>query len=306
MDNEINVIWVDDQHEEMKPFVLNAIQNNIKLTPFKSKVSAAENLKKHHKIYDAIILDACIIESDEDKIPDTQWSLELYNSYINNKIDLPVLVSSGNIPVDEEKMYLKTFGRIYKKGTEDEELFQSIKSKVQDNPNYLIRKKYSDLFNILNKLDSITSKVQQDFLIILKLIKEKDFNSEHILNPLRKLLESLIYAINKKEKNLIPEIMIIKMSLNAIGYYFNGIPQKNPSFKSFGFAKKKFDEIPGQIFLSLCKILNAESHATKPDQFDWSSEIYSNRLAVSSSLMMVDLYVYVFKIYLPSINKDEV
>lgn len=42
------------------------------------------------------------------------------------------------------------------------------------------------------------------------------------------------------------------------------------------------------------------------DQFDWNSEIYSNRLAVSSSLMMVDLYVYVFKIYLPSINKDEV
>ena len=147
--------------------------------------------------------------------------------------------------------------------------------------------------------------VQQDFLIILKLIEEKDFNSEHIFNPLRKLLENLIYAINEKQKHLIPEFLIERKSLNAIAYHFNRIPQRNDSLPKFDPIKIKFDDIPGQIFLSLCKILNAKSHATKPDQFDWSSEIYSNRLAVASSLMMVDIYVYVFKIYLPSINQDQ-
>jgi response regulator RpfG family c-di-GMP phosphodiesterase len=63
-DKKYNILWIDDEHEKLVGFKLQARQKGIILTAFKSKDAGIAELQVNYSSYDAILLDAKFFENE--------------------------------------------------------------------------------------------------------------------------------------------------------------------------------------------------------------------------------------------------
>ena len=66
MSNKIyNILWVDDEHEDMPAFKRSALDFDLKLFPFKSLDAGMAELERNLILYDGVLLDAKFFEKEE-------------------------------------------------------------------------------------------------------------------------------------------------------------------------------------------------------------------------------------------------
>lgn len=200
MDEKIyNILWIDDEHEELSGIKGRARRNGLILKPFKS-LKGIEELEKNYSAYDGILLDAKFIEKETDKpgSEDTDFSIQAKDRILQIPKKFEFFVLTGQAEAYEDKTFGKVFKRVYRKGIDAdiEQLFNDLKEAADASPDTQIRHRYQRVFDAC----TINYLGEDSVITLLNIIKnaEKDTidDSKDFFLGLRKLLELLFAKLN--------------------------------------------------------------------------------------------------------------
>ena len=214
----INVLWIDDNPEQFEEFLDDAEDEGLHITVSKTVESGLKELEDRNKIYEAIILDAnCMISDEIREVPQlVALSHAIAGIYIRN-INLPWFVYTGGgyegeealrhmIPQQYRNWDEKQW---YDKPGEEYELFNAIRKAVENREDSYLMESYPEAFKICGN---------QELLDVLRRIDTKSFQrDETIPNTIRcltdkicdYLYENSIYPEQYKTSNKIKECSIL-------------------------------------------------------------------------------------------------
>ena len=217
MSNKVyNILWVDDEHEDMPAFKRLALDFDLKLVPFKSLDAGMAELERNLVLYDSVLLDAKFFEKEDD-VADTEDTDYVHRAkerilQLPKKFDIHIL--TGQAEAFDSSDFKKAFKKVFKKGiSEDvEALFNSLKVSAEGQLDFQIRNEYKRVFEIGND-KYLGSKIYEPISNLLKQIKTtNDFEpTKDNLLPLRKIIENSFDRLF--ELSIIPE-EIYKTGLN--------------------------------------------------------------------------------------------
>ncbi|MDI5895744.1 hypothetical protein [Flavobacterium algoritolerans] len=217
MSNKVyNILWVDDEHEDMPAFKRLALDFDLKLVPFKSLDAGMAELERNLVLYDSVLLDAKFFEKEDD-VADTEDTDYVHRAkerilQLPKKFDIHIL--TGQAEAFDSSDFKKAFKKVFKKGiSEDvEALFNNLKVSAEGQLDFQIRNEYKRVFEIGNE-KYLGSKIYEPISNLLKQIKTtNDFEpTKDNLLPLRKIIENSFDILF--ELSIIPE-EIYKTGLN--------------------------------------------------------------------------------------------
>ena len=210
MENQIKVLWLDDQHEKMSSFKIYASKSGIELEAFTSFEEGFSHLEKNLYQFDVILLDGLFFEN-KGQAENTENVRGLGKSVtriveLKSKKVFPWFILSGKTSFTQnENDLLRAYdARCYDKSNPDdiEQLFDDIKTAAANQPVTQIRHKYSRVLEAFNgKYLGVES-----FQSMIKLIKKAEFSEDVMpqndFNEIRQNLENLFSRLSKL--NLIP------------------------------------------------------------------------------------------------------
>lgn len=218
------ILWIDDEHEELKSLIGQAKAKEIELVPFKSFNRGIEELEKNYLFYDAVLLDAKIFENENDikGSEDTEFSIRAKEKILKLPKAFEIFVLTGQSEVYTDNTYKKVFKKVYRKAIASDinRLFTDLTESAQKQTDTQIRLEFIDIFKLCN--ENYLGKELSG--IILRIIKESKNPAEiyqNRYNDLRKIIESLYKVLNKH--SLIPdEVFNSKNWISQCTYFLNG------------------------------------------------------------------------------------
>ena len=217
MSNKVyNILWVDDEHEDMPAFKRLALDFDLKLVPFKSLDAGMAELERNLVLYDSVLLDAKFFEKEDD-VADTEDTDYVHRAkerilQLPKKFDIHIL--TGQAEAFDSSDFKKAFKKVFKKGiSEDVDAqFNSLRGAAEGQLDFQIRNEYKRVFEIGNE-KYLGSKIYEPITNLLKQIKStNDFEpTKDNLLPLRKIIENSFDKLF--ELGIIPE-EIYKAGLN--------------------------------------------------------------------------------------------
>lgn len=203
-----NILWIDDEHdhEDMLPFIMLAENNNIHIDGYSNYKAGFEALENNFNHYDAILLDALFFEDEQSETVNPKGlgaSIARINELKARK-SFPHFVLSGQASfTDVENAFLdaNNLECYNKKNLEDlKRILDDIKNASDQQETTQLKHKYPNVFAICEEkyLDS------KHFDRILQLVKDVESPSQikvaqDMLNPMRKIIESLFSKLNELE-----------------------------------------------------------------------------------------------------------
>jgi hypothetical protein len=145
------ILWLDDQHEKMKPFKLQAKQLGIELICFKS-VDGLDELEKNYKIFDGILLDAKFFERESDQ--SGAESIKALAKAKERIIQLPKkfnpFVLTGQLKLYNDDTFNLLFPNYYRKGNDDDvtQLFADLIREAENLEDTQIKHSHGDVFEV--------------------------------------------------------------------------------------------------------------------------------------------------------------
>ena len=217
MSNKVyNILWVDDEHEDMPAFKRLALDFDLKLVPYKSLDAGMAELERNLVLYDSVLLDAKFFEKEDD-VPDTEDTDYVHRAkerilQLPKKFDIHIL--TGQAEAFDSSDFKKAFKKVFKKGISEDvdALFNSLRGAAEGQLDFQIRNEYKRVFEIGNE-KYLGSKIYEPITNLLKQIKStNDFEpTKDNLLPLRKIIENSFDKLF--ELGIIPE-EIYKAGLN--------------------------------------------------------------------------------------------
>jgi len=211
--NPLNILYIEDEQKDCERLQMDANIYRIQLTHKTNLEEGIETFKKKgEKFFDGIILDAlCLIKRD-DSIPKKGHVLKAWKEFHTLAPHLPKAVFTGETAFakDLNELLEETDVKIFNKGNRDD-VERMLKMFVDDSKNNVNRKiasRYADVFEIFDKgyLDL------SDREALLECIKTIDSNDDtkikNALAGIRRLLESIYIAINKIDKDMVPDDLV--------------------------------------------------------------------------------------------------
>lgn len=199
--NKYTVLWIDDKHDtEAKTFKLLASNYGVKLDSYKSLNKGLEILEKKYLDYDAIILDGFFLENENDtpgteNIINTRKAIDRIEK-LPKKI--PYFLLSGLIDQNEDRGNALSTKRVYdrKSGDEQKELLKDLTFLAENQPEFLIKTKYSDILIICTD-KYLGDDYLRELMEILKVVEGYTMPERYwnYLNDLRQIIESIFWSI---------------------------------------------------------------------------------------------------------------
>jgi hypothetical protein len=152
MAKKYKVLWIDDKHEELSGFKLQAAQNGIVLNSFKSRKAGMAELEQNYPFYDGVLLDAKFFEDEDDAVGSED--LAALNAAKEKLFQLPkkfeVFVLTGQAQLFEDKTFNTFVPRYYRKGIAEDinKLFTDIKQAADNQIETQIRHENPEVFEI--------------------------------------------------------------------------------------------------------------------------------------------------------------
>ena len=215
VEKRYNILWIDDKHQELKGFKMQAKINGISLFAFKSMNAGLAELENNSKFYDSILLDAIFLENENDESGSEDLSnLEKTKDRIlqlSKKFERFIL--TGQQQLFNDRTFKSFYPKIYRKGIpkDIDKLFEAIKTSADQQLITQIKHEFQDV------LDSCSEKYigKKNYNTLLELLvylkSDEVFNSEK-LNTIRKIFEAFLYA--SERYNLFPKFYFNKRELN--------------------------------------------------------------------------------------------
>lgn len=193
-----NVLWIEDEPEKQDGFEDQAFLEDVFLFQFSTSKSGIEELQANLESYDAIVLDAKGFEESEDELAGLsglQNSIKAINALSVKK---PYFIFSGYLDQEEygvARDMLKN-EEIFKKGSDNQRLFQRIKEEADKQIDTQIRHENQLLFNAIEDYSKDDKKT---ILQILKAVKTggSDLSDNLYFTPIRLILEQMFRKANK-------------------------------------------------------------------------------------------------------------
>jgi hypothetical protein len=198
-DKLYNILWIDDQYEELSALHRTATDYGIKLFPYKSMNGGCGELEKNYSLYDAILLDAKFFENEDD-VPgteDTKWVHQAKDRILQLDKKFEYFVLTGQAKAYASEEFNNAFKYVFEKGKSKDldELFERLVNAANNQIETQIRHENSILFQALKTYDI---EVTKTLLKILKGIKigSSGFDDQLYFTQLRIILEHLFRKAN--------------------------------------------------------------------------------------------------------------
>lgn len=206
-----NVLWIDDQPENISQLPNQAADHDIRLTNFTSVEAGFEELKKDLYRYDAILLDARSFEK-KGQVPGTEHERALDQARdeimrLHDQKVFPYFVFTGQESLQNDKSFNERYaGRYFKKNSieETERLFDAIKKEVDAQPETQLRARYAPAFAACT--DTTLGETAGRLLVkVLQAVEKPQSNhgDDDTFNTLRQLVEAFFQALHSHK--LLPD-----------------------------------------------------------------------------------------------------
>jgi len=295
-----NILWIDDEHEDLTSTKGRAKSNGINLIGFKSLNSGMSELERNFHFYDGILLDAKFYENDDDVAgsEDTDNVHRAKERLLQLGKKFEIFVYTGQAEAFEDKTFNKAFKKVYKKGSSDERdrLFNDIKISAATQEDTQIRHSYKRVFDVCNE-KYIGELAGQDILNLLKVNDET--NIDNHFNAIRKVVEDLFIAYNKF--NLLPaEFVNPGVALNESSKFLSGKGSDGSLFSEKGYQHLEETHLPKQIAFYLRSILSVTQAGSHRSDIDLHvKSIKTPYLLQSVFFQLLDVLAW-FKMYVDS------
>ena len=296
-----NILWIDDEHEDLLSTKGRAKRHGIKLIPFKSANAGMRELEDNYPFYDGVLFDAKILENENDE----KGSDDTFNVHrakerlLQLDKQFEIFILTGQAEAYNDKTFNKAFLKVYKKGNDDvmDKLFQDIKEAADKQKDTQIRKEHKKVFEVCTE-QYIGENASKDVLFLLKV---EDFeNTENLLNTLRKIVEDLIIAFYKFD--LIPlEFVSPNVALKQSSIFLAGQKQHEKTDKAYKQYKHLEEtHLPRHIADTLKYILTIIQPASHRSAIDQHLKTMKTPYLFKSLLNQLFEIVVWFKTYIDS------
>jgi hypothetical protein len=154
MPKKYNILWIDDEHEKMSGFKIQAADNDIMLNAFKSRNAGIAELLKKYILYDGVIFDAKFFE-DEDDASGSE-DLGALNKAKESLVQLPkkfeMFVLTGQAHLFQDKTFNTFVPKYFRKGIADDinKLFAELKQSADRQVDTQIRHNHQEMFSVFS------------------------------------------------------------------------------------------------------------------------------------------------------------
>lgn len=193
----VRVLWIDDQYKEQSLVDFAQMKYDIEVVPFDLRVTGMAELEKNIDKYDAVILDANMLDESIDEKPNT---VGLWNSIFKLKelkgekyfVPFVIYTAQPGLLSDEQFRAVTKGIDIYFKGKDNDKMFIEIKEKIKDLPNTKLKSKYSRAFDLCTN-QYIGEECISTLLSLLSGVEDEVNiqNTEDKLNTIRKIVEKI-------------------------------------------------------------------------------------------------------------------
>lgn len=261
-DKKYNILWIDDEHEKLSGFKLQARQNGIILKAFKSKDAGIAELQVNYSSYDVILLDAKFFENEEDVAGSED--LKALNLVKDALLQLPkkfeFFVLTGQAELFADKTFNTFFPKYYSKGVDADisRLFADLKNAADKQTDTQIRHKYQRVFEVCTD-KYIGSNSASTLLSLLKIVEgyEDSSNTENHLTTVRKVVEELFKAFK--------QIGVIPNEVTGINPQSKFLAGHKDSL--YSLTEEILDPIIASLQRSIVDITQDASHNGKVDKY---------------------------------------
>jgi len=296
------VLWIDDEYRINMNFIDLAKIFDIELIPFELRIQGITEFKGRPNDYDAVILDAKMLDESPDEHPDTDGLYKaLFNLREFQSISyFPVVIFSANRDGILDELEFKKITKdipVYKKSIDEDRIFIELKDLIKDNPIAKIKNKYQMALDLCTS-KYIGSEYYHNLIKLLKILDglEKS-SSQKSLTPIRKILEGvfqrlvLIGILPQEFKGKLNEPCTL--IINEDQSYFH--------------TKKIFDPLIQHILKYMLPIIQDEQHIKKDlrlhvDQFIQKQG--TDNILCGLTYLLVDLMIWFKKFFDEYTDKD--
>lgn len=154
MAKKYNILWIDDEHEKLGGFKLQAAQNDIVLNSFKSRNAGIAELLKNYPLYDGVLFDAKFFEDEDDAAGSED--LGALNKAKESLLQLPkkfeMFVLTGQAQLFEDKTFNTFVPKYFRKGITGDinKLFAELKQSADKQVDTQIRHDYQEIFSVFS------------------------------------------------------------------------------------------------------------------------------------------------------------
>ena len=199
----IKVLWLEDEIEKIEAFLDRLYINGITAIHKDTANNFIAELTANLDLYDAVILDVMGVVNSFDEKPSSKAFSVAHQSVLSNKYkkNIPFFVLSAQLTKDENQGLKEYIGEahVYIKSKDEERLIEDIKRAVSEQPDYILRNKYSDILSVFNE-NKLGSKHYERIFNLIKWVESSQEidNSEDQLTRIRKIIEAIFHSLAKQ------------------------------------------------------------------------------------------------------------
>lgn len=298
-----NVVWIDDEYDKMSAFQEECEEiHGIKLYPFRTRKSGMEALDNNLDKFDGVLLDAKMLDKDEDETPRVV-GLKNAIAHINQlaiRKSIPYFISTGQPDLMESGIFEDSFGKYYIKERDDERLIADMKEIMGNSPRQQILSMYSD---VVQKMDDMDFRGTNIIVRIFEAFHFPDIHTDFdpLLHytQLRLLLEYIFRACNKY--GIVPSECIPNdlVNLNQCYIYLSGKPANIVGVRYGNEGDRVIPSHIERIVSSVLHFGNVNSHTTSLSDEEMDSiKLLLTQTSVSSKYLIFGLTLQMCEVIL--------
>jgi hypothetical protein len=308
------VLWIDDDcNTTGRDFIGQAEQDDVDITAFESHEEGIDFLEKNLNDFHAVILDAKVKHKKDDTVINLEGLRASRDRLIelNNKIDLPYFIFTGQPDYQKNEVFKESFGEFYIKGIDNEKLIKDLIYRIERKEDYILLKEYRRVFEVCSE-KYIGSESKKHLLQILASIKKPNevFDDELYFTQIRIILELVFRKANKLGFLHDDCILNGKVNLSESSLFLAG---KETAHLNVRCGKSHFPKLIADSVQSILFITGAASHTTDPeiqkniDLLTYRKTVQTPYLLYSLTFKLMDVLLW-FKDYVdlnPSIEDNK-
>jgi len=200
------VLWIDDECNTSygRDFIGQAEQDNVDIIAFESHEEGFLFLENNKINIHAVILDAKVKNRKDDTVTGLEGLRASRDRLIeiNKNNYLPYFIFTGQPDYQTKIWFKESYGEFYIKGSDNVRLIADLIEKVEKKVEYLLQKKYKDVFDLCID-DYIGESNREKVFRILLAIEQNETTNPTYFNEIRKIMEDVFSCC--KNKGLFPE-----------------------------------------------------------------------------------------------------
>ena len=260
-DKKYNILWFDDEHEELKGFKLQAAQHGINLFAYKSRKGGFDELERNYPFYDGVLLDAKFFENEDDvaKSEDLKQLIKAKERLQTLPKKFKPFILTGQIQLFDDTTFNSLFPDYYRKGVSEDikQLFDDIKKAADQQKDTQIRHEYHRVFEVCTE-KYIGESAARDLLNIFH--NKNEWNTDVYLSTIRRFIQDIFEQFNKHE--LLPDAFVTPhVALNESSKFLTGRIEK-------GYKLNKESYLPKVVTDSLRFVLDITQPGAHRSQVD--------------------------------------